>query len=178
MNMKSLFAAVLCLAASAAAAQNFEAQIAETVAAARRSVKTESPFAKVVDCDGNSEYYLSGPMRFYVRLDDKTSLDQIPADKWISVRADKVSPRDETRLDDYGGVSLNRSTYSIRQWSCDTQDYEFTIATPSLVRQGDEKTRKIAVHAHVETRGQTDYDGELSCTASWVVAPIPPRGRD
>jgi hypothetical protein len=197
MTKPFLAALVVSVLSVSAFAQSWEEQVnAVTAAAADAAVvgnivhgssaaKPVSPFALTVECTdipgsgANSYYFVPKTLEFAIHLGNVYTLEQVPAGKFIRVDYDGVqnNPRN-AKLADYNGESVSRAAYSIRQFSCDTQDYEWTIATPSLVRQGAETSRPIVVHANVSTRGQTDYDQDWNCTAWWVNHPARPMPRD
>lgn len=127
-----------------------------------------SPFAVSVVCPAAKGTYFSEGFKLYTRLGSFASVDALPAGaKELSLPYGGPG-KDETGFNDYWSASVGRDTFRYSSWSCDTQDYYFTIATKSLARaSADVKSAPVTVHARVETRGSVDFEGDLACTANW-----------
>jgi hypothetical protein len=144
-----------------------DAQPAAPAVAGKVTQAPVSPiFPKIIDCTGMGE-----PLRFYMRLDTFTTWESLPEAGHTPVSVwNGRAMKDETaaQLNDYRGATVTRSVYTYSIWSCDTQDYTFTFDTKSLARQSAaEKERPVTGHVVVETRGHTDDDRDLSCTARY-----------
>lgn len=140
--------------------------VADKVTQTAAAAPPATIFPKFVDCTGMGE-----PLRFYIRLESFTTWDSLPEAGHTPVSVwDGRAKKDETaaQLNDYRGATVTRAAYTYSIWSCDTQDYTFTFDTKSLARQSaDEKERPVTGHVVVETRGHTDDDRDLSCTAHY-----------
>jgi hypothetical protein len=171
---KTALAAVLLLSAVAASAQTFEdqvgdasASVARGMAAVRKTAAAAAPsfsaqgapkeYAGTIVCDNIPQASgLPKSLKFYTYLDGKRYLKK---------------PSDDTAsgLNDYLGSGLeNDGKWHFSAWSCDTQDYWFTFDATSLLKATAGETRRdIKGHARVETRGQLDWEGDLTCVANW-----------
>ncbi len=123
-------------------------------------------FPKLIDCTGMGE-----PLRFYMRLESFSTWDSLPEAGHTPVSVwNGRAMKDETaaQLNDYRGATVTRAVYTYTLWSCDTTDFTFTFDTKSLARQSAaEKERPVTSHVVVETRGHTDDERDLSCTARY-----------
>jgi hypothetical protein len=167
MNMKPFAAAAgfLCLAAASAGAQ-VVAEFREQAA----MIRQDAAYAKRIECSHIPEAAEMGDsLRVYTRLDGVGPRESLPEEGKGAARvSSKASPKDETRLDDYGSQSVTREKLHVDAWSCDTQDYFMTFDLDGLVRSSQKTTSQpVKGHARVETRGQVDFEGDLSCTAFW-----------
>jgi len=177
--MKNIFVlAVLLCWASSASALTFESgtfSLLRAVDGAPEALPPVPPaasapaapiFPKLIDCAGMGE-----PLRFYVRLESFKTWESLPEAGHTPVSVwNGRAMKDETaaQLNDYRGATVTRAVYTYSIWSCDTQDYTFTFDTKSLARQSSsEKERRVTGHVVVETRGHTDDDRDLSCTAHY-----------
>jgi hypothetical protein len=167
MNMKP-FVFVLVLSAVSASAQTADVQ---EFRAKIQSAKADDAYAKSVVCDGiPNDAEMGSRVKFYTGLNGVGPRENLPEEGKGSaaVHADSKAPTDETRLDDYASQSVTRSKLHVDQWSCDTQDYFLTFDMDGLVRSSQKtQSQPVKGHARVETRGQVDFDGDLSCTAYW-----------
>lgn len=169
MNRNPLvLAALLSLFAVSARAQLVEQALAAVKTQAQAALKNDAVFPKLIVCGGPSVKAagLDGEQRFYTRLETLKASD-VPASGSRSVWDGRHPLTDETAagLNDYRGASIDAKAFRYTAMSCDTQDYEFTFPTAQLRRKGLEDSRPVTGHLLSSTRGRTDFDGDLECTA-------------
>jgi hypothetical protein len=187
MRLTLAIAAICLFFAGSARADGFEQQFFAAAQAAAQQVgearahfvpsQASAPapgqaglvFAKTIFCPASK---VMAELRFYTRLEAVRSLDQLPTDDShaLSLWGGDSPKADESAagLDDYRSASVSRQLYHYDAWSCDTQDYWFSIATDELAaRSADEASRPVRLHLRQETRGGVDFEGELSCVAQF-----------
>jgi hypothetical protein len=178
---RAAFLAALVLAAPAAA-QSFGgdnpngavAAFRQQVDAIRKTAAAGAPFApagavfaRSISCPGTKESPI-GKVKIYTSLGFIAG--QAPAaDGTRPFGAVAGKPEaDETRLNDYVGVSVRDGVFQYDATSCDTQDYYLSASVKDLVRLGSgPSSTPVVLHAHVETRGTVDADVDVACTANW-----------
>ncbi|MBI3565804.1 MAG: hypothetical protein HY079_11450 [Elusimicrobia bacterium] len=154
---KTFLALSVLLAAAAASAQTFEARVADASSQARLGIQgLPTTYAKSIVCaDPPAAAYLPKDLKFYTHLDGKP-VTKLPVDDTAS------------RLNDYRGAGVRDGKWHYDAWSCDTTDYWFEFRMSDLVRGSNTETsRAIKGRVKVETRGQTDFEGDLDCVAYW-----------
>jgi hypothetical protein len=187
MKMSLAIAGVCLFFAAPARADGFEQQFFDAAQAVTQQIRQSrqgfapSPaaapapaqagvvFAQSITCAASKDM---SELRFYTRLGSVRSLEQLPADddQRLSVWNGDSPKADESAagLDDYRSASVSRKLFHYDAWSCDTQDYWFSIATEDLAaRSADEASRPVKMHLRQETRGGVDFEGDLSCVASF-----------
>jgi hypothetical protein len=178
MNIKRFVAVVglLGLVGGAARADNFEDALAKggeaASAQALKSRADATPYAQTIVCPTPKNSELPENMRLYTRLAGMGPRESLPVEEKDSVPPNyKVkTPKGEpgAELDEILGEGVTRSKLSYVEYSCDTQDYVITFDMDGLVRSTPQKqSGTVKGHAHVETRGYVDFDGDLTCTAYW-----------
>jgi len=141
--------------------------IRKTAAAGAPFAPAGASFARSISCPESKDAPI-GKLKIYTSLGFVAGLPAA-ADGTRPFGAIPGKPEaDETRLNDYGGVSVRDGVFHYDAWSCDTQDYYLSANVKDLVRVGSGPgSTPIVLHEHVETRGTVDADVDVSCTANW-----------
>lgn len=165
----------LCLAPSVIRAQSFEKPLDSmdrSVAKQARSIAAPKPiFAGVIACgQPEKKSGLPAGLRFYTRLEAIASVSQLPVDDKHAVgvmwQSDPKADETAAKLDDYRSSRVSQEAFRYDTWSCDTEDFYFAFPTQGLLRQSPgQMSRPIKARVLIETRGDTEYTGEIDCTA-------------
>ena len=173
MNPKAFAVIALLLGlSSAAAAQSFEAQLAaDSLNISRQAWVAQrahyvqrtlvvapgaaANYARTIFCaQAPKGSGLPDGLRFYTGLD---------ANAPTQTQADDTA----AALDDYRTTYLSDGKFHYDTWSCDTQDYWFSFDSQGLLKTSPkDANRPVKGHVRIETRGQLDWEGDLSCVAN------------
>ncbi|MDE2039288.1 MAG: hypothetical protein KGO96_04895 [Elusimicrobia bacterium] len=171
--MKGMIVVALLCCAGQAGAQSLDGAQAKAGALARLAQQELKPgiFARKIVCVEPRAPGLPDFLRFYTRLNAVRSLAELPADEahalpvWDGGSAKPDESAARLPGADYLAASITRETFRYSAWTCDSTDYWFSFATASLLRHSGASQWPVKAHLVVETRGQTDWEGDLDCVA-------------
>lgn len=165
MNNRSLVlvASLLCLGLTAGA-QSFDRQISDAAKAAIDSAKA----ARKAGAAAQARFAAQGAPKEYAKSIVCTPPKEsgLPSRLVFAVAGSKVKDENASALNDYRSSGFSNGKWTYSATSCDTQDYWFDFDAESLLKTtAGQATAPVKGHARIETRGQTDWDGALDCTA-------------
>lgn len=188
MKTTALFSLSLLLYTAAARAQSLE----DALAAARRAAvdakaaaserrllaqvqaETARVFPVRLVCSPEKASGLPARLVFHTRLDARLVLSDLKERPYTVASQFTPAPGETAAgLDDYRSISVDRQSLRYDLWSCDTQDYYFRFSAAELARDPakGEPSRPVKARVKIETRGATDYLGEMPCEAIYPTRP-------
>ena len=173
MNIRSLAAlAALLSLSSAAYAQTFDVSAGDGAALAQRARDSRHGYdVKSTDKD----FVAQGAPTAYARTivcahpPKESGLSGLSFFTGLAASAKRTAGDDTASgLDDYRRSYVQDGKFHYDAWSCDTQDYWFDFDLEGLLKTTPKETsRPVKGHVKIETRGQTDFEGDLDCVANF-----------
>ena len=125
----------------------------------------EIKMPKTIVCkDGDAE------LKMYTRLGRITSKTQLLGAKGkIDLLRGQAAKDDETAVQDYLSITIDKKVFEYSSWTCDSWDYFFTASTKELMEAADSDVtaKSVVVRVRSEVRGDVMSDADQLCTATY-----------
>jgi hypothetical protein len=125
---------------------------------------------KSIYCQAPSVKDGYGDFMMYARTQNLRSMQDIKdygayISSVLPIQKDEVAST--WAYNDHTNVSISTEEFRYSTWSCDTTDFDITIKTSELIRWEGKggRTKSVTAHVLVSTRGITDFEADVACTA-------------